>query len=578
MATLQNIGLLKYRGKDGAFHPLPVILQGGAGEGLFTISGKGEPTASTVGVVNQLYRDEDTERLYICVDAADGVYTWAPVSGGTGGASDWNSVSGKPFETIGEGLAVDSGKKLRVSEAVMQEIAGKVDRSTLQTAVDDALDEAKASGAFDGADGKSAYDIAAEQGFTGTAEEWIASLQGEDGVSPHIGDNGNWWIGDTDTGVSAAGSAGGTDVALGMSGASVGQIAKITAVDERGIPTSWEPVDFGSVYIGKEQPTDGTMYWLDTSDTVEEIVTYTVTKNLTNVTIDNTAETVAEKSSFSAKLAEDAGYTLSSVTITMGDADITNASYDNGNIYIASVTGNIVITAVAIESSVEVNTYTITNNLVNVTSNNSAVSVEENSSYTATLTAVDGYVLESTSVTMGGADVTADVYADCVINITSVTGDVVISAVAIEKDNAELLTNIVANGIMFNWNPNYNEYIIAEKAGVNLYEYHVTEGKKYAIYVSGIDQYTNPYVTYKAFSTEGADGLFAVAENKATDFTAGTHYDFVWDTNATVESVVTVKNDDGTYTKHRKFTPAIDGYMYVDDRCGYGLSVKEVME
>lgn len=83
MATLQNIGLMKYRGKDGAFHPLPVILQGGAGEGSFTISGKGEPTASTVGIVNQLYRDEDTSRLYICVDAAGGVYTWAAVSGGS---------------------------------------------------------------------------------------------------------------------------------------------------------------------------------------------------------------------------------------------------------------------------------------------------------------------------------------------------------------------------------------------------------------------------------------------------------------------------------------------------------------
>lgn len=315
MATLQNIGKLKYRGKDGLWHPLPVVVQD-TGGGVSTISGKGAPTSETQGKVNQLYRDEDTQRLYICVDAADGVYTWAPVSGGTSGASDWNGVSGKPFETVGEGLAVDSGKKLRVSEVVMQEIAGKVDRSTLQTAVDNALEEAKTSGAFDGADGKSAYEIAVEQGFTGTAEEWIASLQGADGVSPHIGGNGNWWIGSTDTSVKAQGEkgdkgdtpvkgtdyftnadkqeiaesaagmvdipdklpnpnaltftgavsgiydgsaplsvnipsgggsgGGGTDVALGMSGASVGQIAKITAVDESGVPTSWEPVDLPS--------------------------------------------------------------------------------------------------------------------------------------------------------------------------------------------------------------------------------------------------------------------------------------------------------------------------------------------
>lgn len=29
---------------------------------------------------------------------------------------------------------------------------------------------------------------------------------GKNGTTPHIGENGNWWIGDTDTGVSAGGS------------------------------------------------------------------------------------------------------------------------------------------------------------------------------------------------------------------------------------------------------------------------------------------------------------------------------------------------------------------------------------
>ena len=38
----------------------------------------------------------------------------------------------------------------------------------------------------------------------------IAGEPGKDGITPHIGDNGNWWIGDTDTGVSAGGSGGGT--------------------------------------------------------------------------------------------------------------------------------------------------------------------------------------------------------------------------------------------------------------------------------------------------------------------------------------------------------------------------------
>ena len=77
MATLQNIGKLKYRGKDGQWHPLPVVVQD-AGGGVSTISGKGAPTSETQGEVNQLYRDEDTQKLYICT-ATDGGYTWAAV-------------------------------------------------------------------------------------------------------------------------------------------------------------------------------------------------------------------------------------------------------------------------------------------------------------------------------------------------------------------------------------------------------------------------------------------------------------------------------------------------------------------
>ncbi len=34
--------------------------------------------------------------------------------------------------------------------------------------------------------------------------------KGEDGKTPYIGENGNWWIGDTDTGVPATGGGGGT--------------------------------------------------------------------------------------------------------------------------------------------------------------------------------------------------------------------------------------------------------------------------------------------------------------------------------------------------------------------------------
>ena len=49
--------------------------------------------------------------------------------------------------------------------------------------------------------GKSAYEIAVENGFSGTEEEWLNSLKGS---VPSIGENGHWYIDDVDTGIVAS--------------------------------------------------------------------------------------------------------------------------------------------------------------------------------------------------------------------------------------------------------------------------------------------------------------------------------------------------------------------------------------
>ena len=68
--------------------------------------------------------------------------------------------------------------------------------------------------------GKSAYEIAKENGFDGTETEWLASLKGatgaagangkdgENGKTPYVGDNGNWYIGTNDTGKPSRGAKG----------------------------------------------------------------------------------------------------------------------------------------------------------------------------------------------------------------------------------------------------------------------------------------------------------------------------------------------------------------------------------
>ena len=79
------------------------------------------------------------------------------------------------------------------------------------------------------------YKLAVDAGATDLSyEDWIVSIKGakgNDGVTPHIGNNGNWWIGTTDTGVKAQGAAGqngaaGADGEDGAAGNGIASIAK----------------------------------------------------------------------------------------------------------------------------------------------------------------------------------------------------------------------------------------------------------------------------------------------------------------------------------------------------------------
>ena len=69
-------------------------------------------------------------------------------------------------------------------------------------------------GGDSGTAGKSAYEIAVQNGFVGTETEWLESLKGADGadgVTPHIDSTTkNWHIGAVDTGILAEGTEGTT--------------------------------------------------------------------------------------------------------------------------------------------------------------------------------------------------------------------------------------------------------------------------------------------------------------------------------------------------------------------------------
>lgn len=88
-----------------------------------------------------------------------------------------------------------------------------------------------AIGAIPGID-EEVWSLMAEKGNNGDPGIVISSTQPTDSHHPV-------WI-------NPEGDASAEDVSLGVLGAAVGQIAKISAVDENGVPTAWESVDLPS--------------------------------------------------------------------------------------------------------------------------------------------------------------------------------------------------------------------------------------------------------------------------------------------------------------------------------------------
>nr|DAH45982.1 MAG TPA: hypothetical protein [Caudoviricetes sp.] len=153
-----------------------------------------------------------------------------------------------------------------VVQQILQAALNAEQNSTEAKSVAEGLRNDAASGKFDGKDGAKG-----DKGETGTTPQlkigednlwqvsydngatWVslgvkatgeAGKDGVDGVTPHIGENGNWWVGDTDTGVSAKGDRGDTG-AKGADGvsptASVTQTddgAKFTVTDASGTTTT----------------------------------------------------------------------------------------------------------------------------------------------------------------------------------------------------------------------------------------------------------------------------------------------------------------------------------------------------
>ena len=135
--------------------------------------------------------------------------------------------------------------------------------------------------------------------------------------------------------------------------------------------------------------------------------TYTITNNLSHCTTNNTSNTVNRNGSYNATISANSGYEIRSIVVTMGGTDISSTVVSGNNMNIPSVTGNVVINVQATAI-----TYTVTKNLPNCTSSNTASSVNKNASYSTLISPNDGYKIDSIIVTMGGTDITSSVVTD----------------------------------------------------------------------------------------------------------------------------------------------------------------------
>lgn len=180
-------------------------------------------------------------------------------------------------------------------------------------------------------------------------------------------------------------AAGKPDISLGLTSASVGQTIKVKAVDESGKPTAWEAANM---------PSGGSSDGGLSAD--EKTLLLTLLKN--------------------AKYAENVQPAYEQL----------EALFNGGAIV----------------------TYTVTNNLTDLTTDNEAATITAGFPYKATLADADGNKPKSVEVVMGGVDVSGEYYADGVIDIPSVSGELVITAFA--KNTYPVIYNLANTPVTCN--------------------------------------------------------------------------------------------------------------------------------
>lgn len=219
--------------------------------------------------------------------------------------------------------------------------------------------------------------------------------------------------------------------------------------------------------------------------------------------------------------------------LTLDNKKYTLSEDDNGN-----------ITATIIK-------FSITNKLTNVSNSNSAIQVDYGNSYSATITANSGYEINSLSITMGGVDITSTAFNNNEINISKVTGDLIISISATETLTISNIPNITQ--------PAQTEFYIEYTTNIAVAKHEVSWDGGNVFY----DKTTNVVANGTSYKfkhdNKGSAGTYKMAI-KVTTSSGET-------VTSNVFTVTLVDNSGLTFTQYKKLdngviTDTTDGKYY----------------
>lgn len=178
----------------------------------------------------------------------------------------------------------------------------------------------------------------------------------------------------------------------------------------------------------------------------DKYMTYTAPESeavpATGITLDQTTLTFDDATTQTLVATLEPTYTTDTVVWSSDDEDVATVSNGvvtpiaKGSCTITATAGSVSATCAVTVNVEEIVTYTITRSLTGCSSSSAITSVNERTEHTETITANSGYTLDGATVTiiMGGSDISSN-YADGVLTITSVTGNIVISVSAVAESS-----------------------------------------------------------------------------------------------------------------------------------------------